>query len=198
MEKKILRTDKTKEQELRTSTQFACTVLNRSVFPIACELGMRIDLQDKETLQGYVKNLSSMKEAYTETAVNGVDNPALKRVAKEVTEKQWNEVAKKYELPNPYILNQIFPDTLRYVDIKGTFVQDAKAIANNDAIKEACAIYETEQDAQKKKEIHSLCDMLNSVFNGNSQLFAGYVVITNGRFYPKEGVINYKPLYNGE
>ena len=198
MEKKILRTDKTKEQELRTSTQFACLVLNRSVFPIACELGMRIDLQDKETLLRYVKNLSNMKEAYIESSVNGVDNPSLKRVAREVTEKQWKEIAQKYELPNPYIVNQIVPDALRYVVINGSFVKEAKATANNDAITEDCAIYETEQDRQKKKELEELCNLLNGIFNGQGRFLAQYIVLgEDGKFYLNPNVNNFKPLIYG-
>ena len=198
MEKQFLGVDREKSQRLSTSTNFACFILNRCVFPIAAGLKMRLDLGDKETLTGYVKNLDAMRSDYIGNAVNGVENPALKRVAKDVTGKQWDEIAGQYPLPNPDIVRDVVDDALRYVSIVGTSVDVAKAVANEKAIKEASAIYATEEDSKKKAELEELCKALNRVFNGAGNFFSQYILLNNGKFTPNPKATIFKPLIYGK
>ena len=198
MSKELLGTDRLKEQKIRTSTNFSCYILNRCVFPIALGLKMHLDLKDKETLTRYVKSLKEMRADYVGNAVNGVDNPALKRVAKDVTERQWEEIAGQYPLPNPGILLDIVANAMDYVTFAGNSLENAKAIANNTAIQEASAIYATEEDSKKKTELEELCNVLNSVFNGAGDLFPQYINLDNGAFMLNPKAINFKPLIYGK
>jgi len=198
MEKQILGIDKDTEQKLRTSTNFACFCLNRCVFPIATGLKMHIDIRDKETLLRYVRSLEEMKGDYVGGAINGVENPALKRVAKDVTERQWEEIAGQYQLPNQDILLDIVDNAMDFVIVWGDSVDNAKAIANNTAIQEASVIVATEEDAKKKAELKRLCEEMNRVFNGAGEMFAQYICFDKGAFMINPKAINFKPLFNGK
>ena len=198
MNKEILGTDREKEQRLRTSTNFASFVLNSVVFPIAKELDMNLDLRDSDKLSRYIKNLDSMRADYVATAINGVENPTLKKVVVTETERQWAEIASKHPLPNPGILLDIVDDALNYVAIMGKSISEAQATANNRAIQEACVIYATEEDAKKKADLESLCETMNGVFNGAGDFFSQYILLVNGTFIPNPKATNYKPLIYGK
>ena len=193
----IIGTDAQKQRELQTSTQHACFILNRVIFPIARELRFSFDLADAECLSRYIRSFDAMRADYVSLAVNNIGNPALERVAEEVAQKQWGEVSKKYPLPNSGIVNDIVREWSCYVTITGESVFSAHAISNTDAIIDACKVYATEEDIAKQTELRALCDSLNSVFNGNGQLFGSYISIVDGQFFLIQGVSNYKPIIYG-
>ena len=159
---------------------------------------MKLQLSDKETLSRYAKSLNAMKEDYIDEALSGIEKPTLQKVAREMAEAQWQEVYKNNPLPNPSIQREILADALDFVDIVGTSVGTAKAIANNNAIREASAIYATEEDAQKKAELEELCKALNSAFNGAGNYFNQYILLDGGTFVLNPRAINFKPLIYGE
>lgn len=193
-----LGTDRFKEQKLRTSTNHACFIINRCIFPIAQEIKMHIDIQDKETLLRYVLDLDAMRADYAKTAMDGVDNPALKKIAEDVTGREFTRAIKNFPLPNPDIVRDIVDDAMEYVSIAGNSVHDAKALANNEAIKEASLIYATPEDDAKKAELNALCDALNRAFNGQGQYFQQYIFEADGVFSLNPNIINYKPLIYGK
>ena len=198
MNKNPLGTDRLKEQKLRTSTNHACFILNRCIFPIAHEIKMHINIQDKETLLRYVLNLDAMRADYEKTAMEGVENPALKKVAEDVTGREFNRAFKNFPLPNPDIVRNIVDDAMEYVSIAGNSVHDAKALANNYAIKEASIIYATPEDDAKKAELEALCEALNRAFNGQGQSFQQYIFEDDGKFFLNPRIINFKPLIYGK
>lgn len=198
MKETILGDDSQKRQEIHTSTNHACFVLNRHILPIARELQIRFVVTDSEPLTGYVRNPDKMKQDYIGAAVSRVESPYLQKIAGEATEKQWNEVASKYPLPNKYILQEILPNWKDYVEIIGGTIDNARGIANEKAISDACKIVANEQDLAKREEINNACKVLNEVFNGRGELFSGYIAIQDGAFVPLGKVYNYKPLIYGK
>ena len=197
MKKTVLGTDREKRKDLGTSTMVACQILNNFVIPIARDLSYKIDIQDKSLLAWYLKNPARLREDYIGEMVKQANNPALGKVLRDSAEKLWNDARKKYNY-NPIAAEPIVKDVMDYIAITGEDVQSFHARPNNPAIEEACKVYATEEDMEKREAIEALCDHLNEVFNGCGGFFSAYIGLVQGRFYPIREVTNYKPLINGE
>lgn len=177
-------------KELISSAQKACHHLNRVVFPIARELSIKIDEKDTATLSAYLLNLNNLRDKFFQEASGGAKSLTLANLLEKSAEELWKEAYRRHPILNPYALDDIAPNILQYIAIKGEF---AKPILP--AIEKACIVEQTAQDEEKRKEIKDVCEQLNRVFNGRGELLFGYIAIIGGRFWPLEKVTDFRPLF---
>lgn len=178
------------KKELISSAQKACHHLNRVVFPIARELGIKIDENDTATLNTYLRNLNNLRDKFFQEAAGGAKSLALANLLEQSAEELWKEAYRRHPILNPYALDDIAPNILQFIAIKGEF---AKPILP--AIEKACIVEQTAQNEEKRKEIKDVCEQLNRVFNGRGELLFGYIAIAGGRFWPLERVTDFRPLF---
>lgn len=198
----FLYTDEQKKQELSSIATKTCARLNSVVFPVCRAMGVSFDKSDMVSIRRYYESLEEIKNDYGRRLLQGEADPM--RVAKTLDEigKRWGEALVR----NPYNssvrsapVNAHFPDEIiSYIRILGSDFSNYKADFDSKAITADCAIFADEADSAKKKEIEDACNMLNKVFNGNAQLFPGYIAIVQGQFAPLKYVKTYKPLINAE
>lgn len=178
------------KKELMSSAQRACHHLNRVIFPIARELGIKVDENDTATLYTYLRNLNNLRDRFFQEATSHAKNLSLANLLEKSAEELWREAYRRHPIHNPYALDAIAPNILQVISIKGEF---AKPILP--AIEKMCIVEQTAQDEEKRKEIKDVCEQLNRVFNGRGELLFGYIAIAGGRFWPLEKVTDYQPLF---
>ena len=191
-------TDNQKRRELISGAQHACYILNTIVMPICKDLSFTIDATDAVTLNNYIRDLSTLHSDYIAAMVEGESNPALSVVVKKAAEELWHNANAAHPLKNPYIISEIPSDIMAYLTLTGSDIYTFHARANNPAIEKACVIEATPEDLAKRDEIKAVCDALNDCFNGLGNAFNQFIYIAqDGRFYPIQGVKNYKALVYG-
>lgn len=181
-----------------TGAQHACHLLNNVVIPICKELTFLIDTSDTATLGKYMRNINTLHSDYIGKMKEGASNPALAVVLEKSAEELWEQAYKKHPIANPYTIGGIPDDVMEFVTITGSEIYTFHARMNNPAIEKACVIYADDEDIAKREELKEVCEALNRCFNGNGQLFPGYIAIVQGRFFPLKNITNYKPLIYGE
>lgn len=193
----ILAKDNQKKQELHTGAQYACSVLNNTIVPVARELSFTIDINDKELLDYYIRDINHLRQSYLSRMLEGANNPALSAVLQKSAEELFAAAYAKHPIPNPHIVNDIPAGILEYLNITGSGIENFHARPDNVAIEKSCIIEATPEDIAKKNEIKELCESLNACFNGMGGLFSAYIAIQGGKFSPIKNISNYKPIING-
>ena len=184
----ILTKDNQKNQELRKGAQFACSILNNTIAPVARELSFFINTDDKELLDGYLRNINRLRQDYLSQMLEAANNPALAEVLRKSAEELFTAVYSRHPIPNPSVILEIPTGILDYLNITGTGVENFHARPDNIAIEKACIIEATEEDLAKREELQELCDSLNACFSGMGGLFSSYIAIKGGKFSPIEDV----------
>ena len=192
-----LGTDKQRRAELFTSTQQASTILNGVILPICQELRFEIDITDTETLNRYMRSITSLRADYIDRMREGASNPALASVLEKSAEELWSKARAKYPISNPSIIGEITADVFDFLTVTGSDIYSFHIRPNNPAIEKECTIEATEADMEKRKELIELCEHLNKVFNGRADLMMGYLGIDRGLFVMRDNILNFNPLIYG-